>query len=323
MPPPDVAFGVPVPGADPGVTGISGLGPGLDVLRRGALLGTGILERTGGQVGDIFAQGAQGAQGIQPFVAPGQQANQLQAAQSGALGPEAQAQAFAQFQESPGQQFLREQIIRGIEGNASATGGLGSGNVKQELVRQIAGITQQDFGAQFGRLGDVATRGLSGATSLGGLAAQRAASEGGIQAGLGQSAANTAFQASRDAAQAQFQAGRDIAGGISGTTSSLANLINQQGAGTTDILGTGATNINNLIQLAQQGDANAAEQLSTLLANLGSQSASSFAGQPIIPGATTNTLGQLGQIASGVGGVLSQQGGTPAPVTESQAAFVG
>lgn len=308
MPPPDIAFGVPVPGPDPSITGQSGLAPGVDVLRRGALLGTGILEQTGGQVGGIFGQGQQG---LQSFVQPGQQANQLQAAQSGALGPEAQAQAFAQFQESPGQQFLREQIIRGVEGGASATGGLGGGNVKQELIRQIAGVTQQDFNQQFGRLGDVATRGLSGATTLGGLAGQQA----GIQAGIGQQAADTSFQASRDAAQAQFQAGRDIAGGISGTTSSLANLINQQGAGVTDILGAGATNINNLIQLAQQGDANAAEQLATVLANLGTQSASTFAGVPPSQGVTTNTLGQVGQLASGIGGILSaQDGGNQTPV---------
>lgn len=275
-----------------------GLAGAEDAIARGVLGGSSALQNTQQNVGGTFDQGVSG---LQPFVGPGQDANQLQAALSGALGPEAQAQAFQNFQASPGQAFLQEQGERGLLRTAAARGDLGGGNLGRELSVFNQGLALQDLDAQFGRLGDVATRGLSGATTIGGLRGQQA----GIQGQLGQQIGQNIFQGGRDVSQLRQQAGRDIQQGISQTTSSLANLINQQGAGTTDILSTGTENINQMIQLAQQGDAAAQEQLAQILANLGIQGASTFGAQPIIPGATTNLLGDLGTVTGGVGGLLS------------------
>ena len=86
------------------------------------LFGQGVDALTGtrGRIGQIINQGSAG---LEAFMDPGQQANQLQAALSGALGPEAQAEAFANFQSSPGTQFLQQQGERALMRNAAARGG--------------------------------------------------------------------------------------------------------------------------------------------------------------------------------------------------------
>lgn len=274
------------------------------------------IAQTQRQVGQTFDKGVSG---LQPFVQPGQQANDLQAAYSGALGPEAQAEAYANYQSSPGQEFLQRQGERALTRNAAATGGLGGGNVRRELVGYGQGLAQQDFQNEFGRLGDVATRGLSGATTIGGLRGQQA----GLQGQLGAQGAAFSQNAGSQIAGLRSSAGNNISANIGNTTSSLANLVNQQGAGTSDIIGQGTQNINQLIQMAQQGDAAAMEQLGVVLANNNMQGSSQYSQQPIIPGAQTNLLGQLGQVASGVGGILSA-GDSPqqlAPVYESQPVY--
>lgn len=50
---------------------------------------------------------------LDPFIQGAGGAFQMQQALSGALGEEAQREAFASFQESPNVQFLREQGMRG------------------------------------------------------------------------------------------------------------------------------------------------------------------------------------------------------------------
>jgi len=93
-----------------------------------------------------------------PSIEGGDMARQQQLALLGLLGPEAQQTAQNQFQDSPGQQFIRERQQRALVRNQSAIGGLGGGNVKTALQEQAAGFASQDFNNQFNRLG-----GLSGA----------------------------------------------------------------------------------------------------------------------------------------------------------------
>lgn len=276
----------------------SGLAPATNTAQQGADQSIAAYQQAGQQAGQTYDQGISG---LTPYMQPGRQANDLQAAYSGALGPQAQAAAYANFQSSPGQQFLLEQGERALTRNAAATGGLGGGNVRQELVRYGQGLAAQDFQNEFGRLGDVATRGLSAGTTVGGLRGQQA----NLQGQLASQAASIPMQAASQISGYQYGAGRDLASAIGSTTSSLSNLINQQGAGTSDIIGNSAQNINQLIQLAQQGDADAMQQLAVTLGNVGIQGASSYANQPIIPGAQTNLLGQLGTVASGLGGLYS------------------
>lgn len=106
---------------------------------------------------------------LDPFITGGLSSFDLQQAQSGALGPEAQAEAFANFNESPGVSFLREQGLRGIESGSAATGGLGGGDRLRELTRFSQGLATQDFGNQFNRLGALTGVGLTGAQALAGV----------------------------------------------------------------------------------------------------------------------------------------------------------
>lgn len=114
---------------------------------------------------------------LDPFIDPGAPALQQQAAFSGALGPEAQATAFQQFQESPGTQFLREQGLRGIESEAAVTGGLGGGERLRELTRFSQGLALQNLGNQFNQLGAVTGTGLGAAQALGGVSGTAAAGQ--------------------------------------------------------------------------------------------------------------------------------------------------
>lgn len=275
-----------------------GLSASMNTLGQGANAATQRIGQTQQQVGGLYNQGLQM---LDPYMQSGKQADQLQAALSGALGPEAQKQAFNSYQYSPGVEFAQKEAERALLRNASATGGLGGGNVLRDLTQLAAGTAMQDFGNQFSRIGEVANRGYGAATTGAGLQGQQAQ----VQSGLGQFAANIPLQTSQNQAGMQFQAGRDIASNISSTTSALSNLINQQGAGMADITGNVTNNLNALFQQASAGDSNAIQQLQAMLGNLSTQTASMVAGQPVIQGQNTNYLGQLGQVASGVGGLAA------------------
>lgn len=275
-----------------------GLRPAISTLTNAGRDASGMIRDTSNQVSGLYNQGLQM---LQPYQQTGTQANSLQAALTGALGPEAQKKAFADYQYSPGVEWAQKQGEQSVLRNAAAAGGLGGGNTLKALQEFGTGLALQDYGNQFGRLGQVADRGYGAATTGAGLQGQQA----GIQSNLGQFAANIPLQTGSQISGLQYQAGRDLSSNIGNTTSSLANLINQQGAGMTDIYGNATNNINSLLQQAYSGDAAAKEQLATLLANVGSQSASQYAGQPIVTGQPTNYLGQLGQIASGVGGAYA------------------
>lgn len=106
-----------------------------------------------------------------PGIETGRQAQQQQAAFSGALGPEAQMQAFQGFQDSPGTQFLRERGMRG-RNSSSAMTGRGGGGLMAELSRFNQGLALQDLDRQQQQLGQLAQQGLQAGqlgTSLTGI----------------------------------------------------------------------------------------------------------------------------------------------------------
>lgn len=275
-----------------------GLNPAMGTLGQAGLDATARIDQTQQMVGDIYKEGISY---LDPYMQSGSKANDLQAALSGALGPEAQAQAFANYQTSPGVEFAQKEAERALLRNASATGGLGGGNVLRDLTQLAAGTFMQDYNNHFNQIGSVADRGYGSATTGAGLQGQ----QGQVQAGLGQFAANIPLRVAEAQAAMQFQAGRDIAGGVQNTTSSLANLIQNQGAGMADITGNATNNINALYQNAMNGDAASKEQLAAMLANLSTNNASMNSNMPIIPGQGSNLLGQMGQVASGIGGLYA------------------
>jgi hypothetical protein len=115
---------------------------------------------------------------LKPFQEAGVSALSQQQALIGLSGPEEQEAAFAAFNESPGQAFLRERAERSLVRQAGALGGLGGGNVRAELVRQGVGEAQQDFQNQFGRLGQIAGQGQAATTNIGQFGSQAVGQQG-------------------------------------------------------------------------------------------------------------------------------------------------
>lgn len=241
-----------------------------------------------GQVGQVTGGLYDEAQGYQQqFRDIGAQAAQRQAALTGALGPEAQAQAFAEYQASPALDYLQQQGERALTRNAAALGGLGGGNVRRDLMKLTADLYGQDYQNQLARLGDIAQRGYgAGATSaqLGGQEAQ-------IMAGLGRTGATTAAQM-QDAlsgrlgniltreADYRMQTGRDVSNVMGGA----ATQIGRMQVGTADQMGNIYGNLTNQqLQTYQDlynrfGDAYANQYLNQ--ANLYQNQGSAYAGVP-------------------------------------------
>ena len=150
-----------------------------------------------------------------PFMQQGGQAFDLQAAYSGALGPDAQAKAFADFKSSPQQAFLQSQGEEAILRNAAATGELGGAKTKQALMEFGQGLASQDFQQQFNNLGGLAQQGL-GAT---GMSAGLTQGLGGLRSNLGTNVAtlrSSIGQVQNAGAQAQANAETEGVGNLLG-----------------------------------------------------------------------------------------------------------
>ena len=173
--------------------------------------------RAAGQAADIQAQGELAGieerrrqfdvtqESFRPFQEAGVSALGQQQALLGLSGQEAQQQAFAGLEDSPGQQFLRARAQKNLLRNASAIGGLGGGNVRSALVQQGVGFAQQDLQNQFGRLGQLAGQGQAAAGQVGQFGQQTSQ---GIQQGLqGQSQARASGILGRQQAIAQSDQG--------------------------------------------------------------------------------------------------------------------
>ena len=166
----------------------------------------------------------------QPSIEAGNLARDQQMALLGLLGPEAQANAQAQIEVSPGQKFIRDRQERSLLRNSAATGGLGGGNVRTALQQQAAGFAQQDLENQFNRLSSLTGGAQTGTQQIGQFGGNAVNQ---ITSLLGQQgAANAAGQFGQQQAQAQ---GVNNAIGIGGalatffSDSRLKDSINEVG----------------------------------------------------------------------------------------------
>ena len=154
-----------------------------------------------------------------PFREAGVGALGQQQALLGLSGQEAQQAAFAGLEESPGQRFIRDRQERALLRNASATGGLGGGNVLTALQQQATGFAQQDIQNQFGRLGQLAGQGQAITASQAQLGGQAATNIAGL---LGQEGAARASgilapsQANAAVTNQLLQLGGQVAGAALG-----------------------------------------------------------------------------------------------------------
>lgn len=125
---------------------------------------------------------------LNPSYQQGLQSQELQAALSGALGPQAQQAAYANYTASPGQEYLRNQQEQAILRNATALGGgLGAQPaVMQALQENAFGLAQTDFNNSFSRLSEISNRGDNAARSISALQEALGANRSGIQQSLAQ-----------------------------------------------------------------------------------------------------------------------------------------
>lgn len=107
-----------------------------------------------------------------PWLQAGTGALGLQQDFLGLSGQDAQSQAYANYQESPGQKFLRERGMKATMQGAAASGGLGGGRVRAELNKQGIGFAAQDFGNYYNRLSGMSNTGQQTGAQLGQLGSQ-------------------------------------------------------------------------------------------------------------------------------------------------------
>lgn len=212
----------------------------------------------GNQLSDAYGQ-AQST--LAPTSQQGAGASQLQSALSGALGPEAQAQAFASYQESPGQKFLQSQQEQSLLRNQAAMGGglSNSPGVQAELQALAAGNAAQNYNTNFSQLGTIAQRGDAATQGISALQASLGNSRAGIQtqlAGLlggnlvnqGSNLANLGSQYGSNLSGLQSQYGTNMSNLQGQNALNRANL-NQTTAGllAQSLQGQGTTTANTLI----------------------------------------------------------------------------
>lgn len=156
-------------------------------------------------------------QQFEPFRQAGLGALSQQQAMLGLSGQEAQQQAYAGLQESPGQQFLRSRAERSLLRNQAAIGGLGGGNIRTALQQQGVGFAQQDIQNQFNRLGTLTGAGQAATTNVAQAGGQVASNIAGLQQQAGAAQASGILGAQQAQGQFMGQIGRGLAGGAIGS----------------------------------------------------------------------------------------------------------
>lgn len=248
----------------------------------------------------------------------------LQSALSGAMGPDAQQQAYRDFAQSPGQQYLIDQSEKALLRNQAAIGGLGGGNVRQELQQNAIGLAAQDYGNQYNRLAALSGQGQQAAGQLSNLRGTQAGLESGIISGTGQMQSNLAGNIGQNVLSQVGQANLAGANLSSGTGQALGNVAQNMSMAGANAIGNTASTVGNQRFNAGQMLAQNIGTQNTALANLmniqgstisdlyggyGSNLAALLqgAGQGV-SGIDTSLAGILANIATGQG---SQAGGLP------------
>lgn len=295
------------------------IGQGIGLLANAQNQGLGRIDQSTGQAVNY----------LNPYASTGQEAQQREAALSGALGGAAQQQAFQDFQESPGQKFLRERQEQALLRNASATGGLRGGSTLSALQEQASGIAAQQQQQQLENMRNIAQRGqqaatqqgqfsqtggIGGANLIGQIAGQQAGllgQQAGMQANTGSQMANLAAQGGQFAGNTLNNLGSQVSGlrsglgqlesgAIGNTGGSVANLQNQLGGNAANVFGNTSSNLAGLRSQAGQQVAgqlnNQTNQLSNNQLNLGQ----------LLAGLDTGTASQLANLLTSGGTAGSQ-----------------
>jgi hypothetical protein len=156
-------------------------------------------EQARSELGQYYDQ-AQGF--LNPYLQGGGQANNLLAAYLGAAGPEAQQQAFANFQNDPGYQAQFNAGVNALDRSATARGGLYSGAAMKGLQEYGQQFQRQAFNDRINQLQGFSGQGLQAGSAAAGLAANQGNTLGSLSFGLGQQKASNAINKGNALAQA-------------------------------------------------------------------------------------------------------------------------
>ena len=257
------------------------------------------------------SQMAVDANPTQGYQQGGEQAQQMNAALTGALGADAQAQAYAQFQESPGQAYLREQAERGLTRNAAAIGGLGGGAVRSALQEQAIGMAAQDFENQFNRRGTVADRGMNAANTeaeilMGQDRNQTSLDQAAMSANasMANASLNAGTQRALAAAGYQFDSGNNFAAGRTNAGNNIANNIAQSSSNLAQYIADQGNNMGNVYGRSGAEQGASFYDYANNAANVRGNASGNYMGVSGIPQNNQNTFGNYGQLLQGIGGGL-------------------
>jgi hypothetical protein len=152
-----------------------------------------------GELGQYYDQ-AQGF--LNPYLQGGGQANSLLASYLGAAGPEAQQQAFANFQNDPGYQQQFNAGVNALDRSATARGGLYSGAAMKGLQEYGQQFQRQAYNDRIAQLQGFSGQGLQAASGAAGLASNQGNALSSLSFGLGQQKASNAINKGNALAQA-------------------------------------------------------------------------------------------------------------------------
>lgn len=278
---------------------------------------------------DIMRGLEAGRAAFQPYAAAGENAINMEAALSGALGPEAQQMAQDAFIESPGQKYLREQQEKTLLRNTAAIGGLGGGNVRTALQEQAYGIAAQQQQQYLENLRSIASRGQDVAGSIAGLESSAANNLAQIANALGVNSSQLINMNQQQLAALAERTGVRLSDIQSAVGAAQAELMNKTGASLAGVAGSTAGDLAGLTERTATGNLQAETDIATKLANLATLSASQSAqytnqaGSNLAAG-TYLSGQQTGQAISGVGNTLAnivsgyqQQTTTPTTTTQN------
>lgn len=300
-----------------------------------------------GAAQDLIDRREQTALGeFSPYAEAGQAAIEKEAALSGALGPEAQAEAQKAFIESPGQQWLREQQEKALLRSSAAIGGLGGGQVRSALqeqamgraatmqqqhlenLRSLAGRGQQAAGSRAGIMQDITSLKTGLLSQDAQIRQQSAAQLAQISQQLGVSQADLNMMSASQISSLAERAGINLSQLASQQGTQQALL--EQGLGQQVATQTGATaaDLARLQESMTTGELNTQQNISQILSNLATQKGTSL-GNIAIQQGQAQAAGQQaqaniwGQTAQGLGniaayGITQQQKAPPPPATTPQ-----
>jgi len=254
---------------------------------------------------DLTGAAQQANTTLQPFYGAGQGASDYQAALAGALGDQAQADAFDRFRNSPGQQYLLNESERAIKRNAAATGGLGGGNVQRALQENAIGLAAQDFDNSFRRLGAMSDRGLAAGGQISGNLMNTGGALANLGAQMGNNAAGATLGVAGQIGGSRTQAGRDIAQNAADTAGNMANLTYGGARDISNVIGQGSSNLADILRAAGVEGRAAQQALAGLITNIETSAGNQYVGlpgTPVQPVQTPGALGDIGNLLSGIGG---------------------